>query len=122
MDTKGFFKKSGNFIKAVVRMKFKKYLLVLVLGVVIVGFLGDNSVAGHLRNKARINQLKEEIAHNKAITETNLAQTHALQTDVKAIERIGRVRYFMKNDDEDVFVLSDDNVLPKDETADETVE
>jgi cell division protein FtsB len=39
----------------------------------------------------------------------------------KAIEKIARERYFMKADDEDVFVLSDD-VKPEGEKIHETVE
>lgn len=42
-----------------------------------------------------------------------------LSTDPKAIEKIAREKYFMKADDEDIFVLSDDK---QSETDDETVE
>ena len=48
-------------------------------------------------------------------------QIRKLDSDPKAIEKIARERYFMKADDEDIFVLSDDEAtLPK--TTDETVE
>lgn len=89
-------------------MKFKRYIVVLALGVVIVGFLGDNSVMAHLKNKQRINELTEEINQNLAMTHHNQESLHQLQTDPKTVERIGRERYFMKKADEDVFVLSDD--------------
>ena len=42
-----------------------------------------------------------------------------LESNPKAIEKIARERYFMKADDEDIFVLSDD---PKSMTPHETAE
>lgn len=88
-------------------LHLNKYLVVLVLGGVIVGFLGDNSVMAHLKNRGRINELRSEIAAHKSLTKANLEQTHQMQTDRKAVERVGREMYYMKMDDEDVFVLSD---------------
>ena len=38
-----------------------------------------------------------------------MRQIHELNHNPKAMERIARERYFMKHDDEDIFVLSDDN-------------
>lgn len=104
------------------RLKYKKYFVVLVLGVFIVGFLGNNSLMGHLRNKKRIDELKEEIAFNRALTEKNQQQVHLLQTDPRAVERVGRERYFMKQADEDVFMLSDDTVTENNFSVDETFE
>ncbi|MBR1415513.1 MAG: septum formation initiator family protein [Prevotella sp.] len=105
-----------------VHLRFKKYVLVLALGVLIVGFLGDNSVVAHLNNKARINELKGEIAVNQAVTKANQERLYKLQSDPKAVEKVGRERYFMKHDDEDVFVLSDDEPLNDNAVDDETVE
>ena len=38
-----------------------------------------------------------------------MRQIRELNHNPKAMERIARERYFMKEDDEDIFVLSDDN-------------
>ena len=108
MRVKEILKKGKNGLKRLLRMKFNKYLIVLVVGVVIVGFVGDNCVVAHMRNKARINSLKEEIEENRTLTRQNLEQLHALQNDVRAVEQVGRERHFMKRADEDVFVLSDE--------------
>jgi len=105
-----------------VHLRFKKYVIVLILGVVIVGFLGDNSVVAHLSNKQRIGELKAEIAHHLALTRNNQEQIEKMQTDPKAVEKVGRERYFMKMDDEDVFVLSDDQQVAESVLEDESVE
>lgn len=111
-----------NILKRLWRMKFKRYIVVLALGVVIVGFLGDNSIISHLKNKQRISELTEEINQNLAITRYNQERVHLLQTDSRAVERIGRERYFMKKADEDVFVLSDDTESEPTFYEDESVE
>lgn len=103
-------------------LRVNKYLVVLGLGVLFVGFIGESSVVAHLQYKARINELKAEIAQHKALTKANLEQTYKLQTDPKALERVAREQHFMKMDDEDVFVLSDDDAKPQTITGNETVE
>jgi hypothetical protein len=40
--------------------------------------------------------------------QSDMRQIRELNLNPKAMERIARERYFMKHDDEDIFVLSDD--------------
>lgn len=101
-----------NFVTAVVRvwnMPFVKYAVITVLGFVFVGIVGENSLLAHLRNKHYIGQLTEEINKYNARYKSDMRQIHELNHNPKAMERIARERYFMKHDDEDIFVLSDDN-------------
>ena len=90
-----------------------KYAAVGLLAVVLVGFVDENSVWKHLRNKQRIAQLEEEIAVYTERWTRDQAQIHLLDSDPKAIEKIARERYFMKAEDEDIFVLSDDQPTDK---------
>lgn len=85
-----------------------KYVAVSAIGVCIVGFLDENSVWSHMRNKRTIDNLQSEIERYRKQYERDKAQLHRLDTDPKATEKIARERYFMKMDDEDIFVLSDD--------------
>ena len=98
-----------------------KYVVVLVAGVAIVGFLDENSVWSHIRNSRTIDGLQAEIKAYRQQYERDKAQLRRLDTDPKAIEKIARERYFMKMDDEDIFVLSDDEPAisnQSDETTD----
>lgn len=122
MEMKEILKKAKSGMKHFLRLRFKKYIIVVVLGVLLVGFLGDNSVVGHIKNKKRIDELKAEIAHYSALTKSNLEQVDQLLNDPKAVEKVARERYFMKTDNEDVFVLSDDPVDQENIVEDETVE
>ena len=105
--------KMRAFLGSIRRLWYMKYLVVVVLGVLFVGFLDDNSLWAHMRNKQRIAELNEEIERYDKAYQRDQSQIRALQRSPKAIEKIARERYFMKADDEDIFVLSDDLEEPK---------
>lgn len=85
-----------------------KYLIVVVIGVLIVGLIDENSFLKRVQLELRISDLKREINKYTEQYETDSRQLDELKRHPKAIERIARERYFMKADDEDIYVLSDD--------------
>ena len=100
------------------RSQALKYAVVCVVAVLIVGFLDENSMWNHLKNRQRIEELTEEKARYNADYERDKAQIRELDRNPKAMEKIARERYFMKADDEDIFMLSDDQeTMTSDETA-----
>ena len=100
-----------------------KYVVVLVAGVVLIGFVGSSSVLAHFGYKQRISELQDEIEYYETEYRKDQMQIKQLRTNPKAMERIARERYFMKNADEDIFVLSDDERQPQvTDPANETVE
>lgn len=107
---------------AVWRSQALKYAVVCLVGVLIVGFLDENSAWSHVKNLRRIRELTEETARYDAEYERNQAQIRALQQSPKAMERIARERYFMKADNEDIFVLSDDERTPQSLVSHETAQ
>ena len=123
------------------RSVYFKYAVVCIVGVLLVGFLDDNSLWSHFKNRQRIAEavagiderfqgrrpkggqmpvvmgagasgilLHEAMGHAfEADFNRDQAQIKELDRNPKAIEKIARERYFMKADDEDIFVLSDDD-------------
>jgi len=89
-------------------LPFMKYAVAIVIGVLLVGFVGENSVWAHLRNMRRISSLNAEIEDYNGRHQRDEKQIRTLDTNPKAMEKIARERYFMKADDEDIFVLSTD--------------
>ncbi len=89
-------------------VKGLKYIIVTVLAVVFIGFVDEDSVWHHYQNKQRIEELQEEIDRYTAQHDYNNERLRMLREDPKAVQKIARERYFMKADDEDIFVLSDD--------------
>ena len=104
------------------RSQALKYAVVCVVGVLIVGFLDENSLWNHLKNRQRIEELTEEKARYNADYERDKAQIRELDRNPKAMEKIARERYLMKADDEDIFVLREENDEPEETVNDETAE
>ena len=111
-------RRTANYLR---RCRGLKYAVVIVTAVVIVGFVDENSMWSHFRNKQKINELEIEIQRYKRQYERDRAQLRKLDTDPKAIEKIARERYFMKTENEDIFVLSDD-MEASEQLDDETTE
>ena len=85
-----------------------KYHIVIALGILIVGFVDENSFIRRVEYEYHIESLKEEISEYTARYEADSKRLKDLGKDPKVISKIARERYFMKTDDEDIFVLSDD--------------
>ena len=104
------------------RSQALKYSVVIVVGVLIVGFLDENSLWNHLKNRQRIQELTEEKNRYNADFQRDQAKIRDLDRNPKSMEKIARERYFMKADDEDIFVLSENDNAPAPAATDETAE
>ncbi len=89
-----------------------KYVITVIVGVLLVGFVDDNSFMHRVKLEMQISDLEAEIERYNEQNEADMRQLKDMKRSPKAFERIARERYFMKADDEDIFVLSDD-VSPK---------
>ena len=116
------FRSIKAFLLSILHSMFFKYSVVCILGVLIVGFLDENSFWNHMKNRQRINELQEETAKYNAVFRRDQARIRELDRNPKAMEKIARERFFMKADDEDIFVLSDDDREIKGVVGDETAE
>ncbi|MGN1229173.1 MAG: septum formation initiator family protein [Prevotella sp.] len=94
-------------LAAIGRSRFLKYALVVMIGVALVGFVGENSILSHVQNKVRISELDDEIGRYRELYEADRQKMDRLDRDPKAIEEIARERYFMKHADEDIFVFNE---------------
>lgn len=80
----------------------------IIIGVLITVVIDENSVMQRLKLEMQIRDLKEQIADYNGQYERDQAKLKDLRRNPHAITKIARERYFMKADDEDIFVLSDD--------------
>ena len=115
-------KKVKSMLLRIYHVKALKYIVVALIGIILIGFVDENSVWHHIANKQRISELQDEIDRYTEQNKNDQAQIKVLDSDPKAIKKIARERYFMKADDEDIFVLSDDPQTGKSILNDETVE
>ena len=111
-------KKLKFILVRIYHVKALKYALVTLIAVLLIGFIDENSVWHHIQNKQRISELQDEIKKYSDLHQRNKDQIKLLDSNPKAMEKIARERYFMKADDEDIFMLSDDQeTMTSDETA-----
>lgn len=104
------------------RSVYFKYAVVCIVGILLVGFLDDNSLCNHFKNLQHIEELSREKEKYNADYQRDQAQIKELNKNPKAMEKIARERYYMKADDEDIFVLSDDEREAKPLETNEKVE
>ncbi len=96
-----------------------KYVIVVLTGALSVGVAGENSFLQHIRYQIQINGLRTEIGKYQARIEADSTLIEQMGHGAGAYERIARERYFMKADDEDVFVLSTDLNTDNDKNTDQ---
>lgn len=102
-----------------------KYLMVIIAGVLIVGVVDDNSIRQHIKYQLQIATLREEIEKYRDQYEKDSRQLKEMRQGPDVFGKIARERYFMKSDDEDIFVLSTDlpdEVVPQDDAAEPQTE
>lgn len=85
-----------------------KYLIVIVVGVLVVGVIDDNSIRQHIRYQIQISGLRSEIDKYNAQLEKDTRLLKEMRKGPQVFGKIARERYFMKADNEDIFVLSSD--------------
>lgn len=85
-----------------------KYVITLVVGIALVGFVDENSFLRRAQLSMQISDLRNQIDQYNAKHEADNSKLYELKHNPAAYEKIARERYFMKTDDEDIFVLSDD--------------
>lgn len=84
-----------------------KYLITIVIGLLMVGVVDENSMRKYVLNQLRISELQEEIKEYAEQYETDSVKLDALMNDPKGVERVARERYLMKRANEDVYVISE---------------
>lgn len=101
----------NNFLQSLSRYK---YALVTAIGLLITVFIDENSLLRRWQYKSQIRDLRRDIEQYNATNEENLKKLHHLHEDPEYIKKIAREQYFMKSDDEDIFILSTDapSLLP----------
>lgn len=82
-----------------------KYLVVIAIMGIVMGYLDDNSYYERSLRWARISQYKAEIADYKARYEYDAACLRDLESNPATVERLARERYYLSRPNEDVFVI-----------------
>ena len=85
-----------------------KYVIVIILGVALITVIGENSLLQRYRYAKQISDLEEEIDKQNTQYLHDSLRLVQMERDPDVVRKIARERYFMKANDEDIFVLSDE--------------
>ncbi|MCR5779489.1 MAG: septum formation initiator family protein [Bacteroidaceae bacterium] len=99
----------GRFITCWNYIRRYKYLAAILVFLLIIGFLDENSLYTRYQRNVEIGTLRSEIDKYQAQYEAETAQLEALQNSPVAVEKMARERYLMKRPDEDIFVFMTDS-------------
>ena len=85
-----------------------KYLITVILGILIVGIIDENSFRSLAMYQIRIQELQAQIDDYQKQFDNDSIRLNVLMNDPKGAERIARERYLMKRPNEDIFIMSTD--------------
>ena len=85
-----------------------KYVIALAIFVVAVGFVGESSLLKRIEQRQEISRLREEIDTYNRKFEEDKKVLNALKHDPEAVRDVARSRHYMKTDNEDIFIVEDD--------------
>ncbi|MBO4216278.1 MAG: septum formation initiator family protein [Bacteroidaceae bacterium] len=86
-----------------------KYVIALAVFIVAIGFVGESSILNRIGQQQEISRLKGEIDDYNRKFEQDKKTLHALKNDPEAIKEVARSRYFMKTDNEDIFIVEEED-------------
>ncbi len=85
-----------------------KYILAMLVFFVMIGFIGESSLINRIAQKREIAELKQKIKQQQDLFAEQKEELKDIRTNLKTVKRIAREKYYMKAQDEDVFVMKDE--------------
>ena len=85
-----------------------KYIIALGIFVFTTCFVGETCVVERIKNKEVIAKLEKEIAELEQTRSANMAMLQELQDNPDALRRVAREKYYMKQVNEDVYIIADE--------------
>lgn len=86
-----------------------KYGFVIGIFVLLLGGVDENSLWNRYRHKVELAGLRSEIRKYKEMYEHDTRYLEEMNTRPEVLTEIARERYYMKTDDEDVFVIQEED-------------
>ena len=87
--------------------KLNKYWVVIIIFVIITFTVGDSNLYKRYMYDEKIRMLEKEIKYYQKEIEINRKKLDDLNTSKERLERFAREEYFMKEQNEDIFIIED---------------
>ena len=85
-----------------------KYVLAFAIFAIAITFFGESSLINRMSQKKEIDKLSTEIEEEQQKFKNDRETLNSLKNDPEALKRVARERYYMKAEDEDIFVIEDE--------------
>ncbi len=85
-----------------------KYVLAFAIFAIAITFFGESSLINRMSQKKEIDKLSTEIEEQQQKFKNDRETLNSLKNDPEALKRVARERYYMKAEDEDIFVIEDE--------------
>lgn len=89
-------------------VRVHKYGVTMVVFLLIIGVLDENSWIQRLKHRSEINSLNTEIRHYREQFERDSKLLQEISTNPEALEKVAREKYLMKKENEDIFIFEQD--------------
>jgi cell division protein DivIC len=86
-----------------------KYLISGVIFLVFLVFFDDRDLVSNFRHRQELSNLEQSKAHYQAEISKTRQELRQLQTDAALLEKYAREKYLMKRDNEDIFLVKEQN-------------
>jgi len=89
----------------IIKSKYFKYIIVILLFGIWIFFFDDYKLSKQRELKSQLNELQQELKEIRKIKEDYETKNKLIKTNQELVETIGRDNYYMKRDDEDLFIF-----------------
>lgn len=86
---------------------FNKYTVVVAAFLVFLIFFDDHNLIKKNKMKNEIEQLETELKDYRYKLADNREEIKRLRTDTAYLEKVAREKYYMKNENEDIFLFNE---------------
>lgn len=108
METNNESRRDKKFFSTLWKIVKNKYVAITLIFLVFFLFLSENNVMVVKKLKHELAELNKEADNLEATIKQDSADAVALINNPDALETYGREHYYMKRDNEDIFIIKDD--------------
>jgi cell division protein FtsB len=98
-----------NTIKKLILGVPRKYYIAVLIGIVWISFFDTNRIPVRIDQNRELNQLKKDRLYYKKKIEEDRTRINELKTNKKNLEKFAREQYMMKNNNEDIFIIIEED-------------
>ena len=92
-------------LKRVLPLFKNKYLLTFLIFLIWITFFDQNNLVDRVRQMSRHEELQEKKKFYRQKIKEDSVKLHQLKTNEENLEEFAREEYYMKKEDEDIFII-----------------